>query len=63
MYETFGGFDLQYRCAMDYDLLLKLKINQLPVHISSFYTGKYAVGWFKRLIMENRMQRNTGNKK
>jgi glycosyltransferase involved in cell wall biosynthesis len=27
MYETFGGFDLHYRCAMDYDLLLKLKIN------------------------------------
>jgi glycosyltransferase involved in cell wall biosynthesis len=28
MYETYGGFDLQYRCAMDYDLLLKLKVNQ-----------------------------------
>jgi glycosyltransferase involved in cell wall biosynthesis len=28
MYDTYGGFDLQYRCAMDYDLLLKLKVNQ-----------------------------------
>jgi glycosyltransferase involved in cell wall biosynthesis len=26
-YETFGGFDLHYRCAMDYDLLLRLKVN------------------------------------
>jgi glycosyltransferase involved in cell wall biosynthesis len=28
MYDTYGGFDLKYRCAMDYDLLLKLKVNQ-----------------------------------
>lgn len=26
-YDVFGGFDLQYRCAMDYDLLLRLKVN------------------------------------
>jgi glycosyltransferase involved in cell wall biosynthesis len=27
MYDQYGGFDLQYRCAMDYDLLLKMKTN------------------------------------
>ncbi len=27
IYETYGGFDLQYRCAMDYDLLLRLQVN------------------------------------
>lgn len=27
IYESYGGFDLHYRCAMDYDLLLKLKVN------------------------------------
>jgi glycosyltransferase involved in cell wall biosynthesis len=26
-YDTYGGFDLHYRCAMDYDLLLRLKVN------------------------------------
>ncbi len=26
VYEDFGNFDLLYRCAMDYDLLLRLKI-------------------------------------
>jgi glycosyltransferase involved in cell wall biosynthesis len=26
-YDKFGGFDLRYRCAMDYDLLLRLQIN------------------------------------
>jgi glycosyltransferase involved in cell wall biosynthesis len=28
IYETYGGFDLHYRCAMDYDLLLRLKVNK-----------------------------------
>lgn len=27
IYETYGGFDTRYRCAMDYDLMLRLKIN------------------------------------
>jgi glycosyltransferase involved in cell wall biosynthesis len=27
-YDRLGGFDSKYRCAMDYDLLLKLKVNQ-----------------------------------
>jgi glycosyltransferase involved in cell wall biosynthesis len=26
-YDQFGGFDIQLRCAMDYDLLLRLKVN------------------------------------
>ncbi len=26
VYERYGGFDLRYRCAMDYDFLLRLKI-------------------------------------
>ncbi|HTR28127.1 MAG TPA: glycosyltransferase family 2 protein [Puia sp.] len=26
-YDRYGGFDLHYRCAMDYDLLLRLKVN------------------------------------
>jgi glycosyltransferase involved in cell wall biosynthesis len=26
-YETYGVYDLHYRCAMDYDLLLRLKVN------------------------------------
>lgn len=26
-YDEFGGFDTQLRCAMDYDLLLRLKVN------------------------------------
>jgi glycosyltransferase involved in cell wall biosynthesis len=26
-YDAYGGFDLHYRCAMDYDLLLRLKVN------------------------------------
>jgi glycosyltransferase involved in cell wall biosynthesis len=26
-YDVYGGFDLRYRCAMDYDLLLRLKVN------------------------------------
>ena len=28
IYETYGGFDLRYRCAMDYDLMLRFKINK-----------------------------------
>jgi glycosyltransferase involved in cell wall biosynthesis len=27
LYQKYGGFDIHYRCAMDYDLLLRLKIN------------------------------------
>ena len=27
IYHRLGGFDSKYRCAMDYDLLLKLKVN------------------------------------
>jgi glycosyltransferase involved in cell wall biosynthesis len=27
-YDRFGGFDAAYRCAMDYDLLLRFKVNQ-----------------------------------
>lgn len=43
-YETYGGFDLKYRCAMDYDLLLKLKVNQcrfeyLPFTIANMRWG------------------------
>ena len=26
IYEVYGGFDLHYRCAMDYDLLLRFKV-------------------------------------
>jgi glycosyltransferase involved in cell wall biosynthesis len=28
LYDRFGGFDGKYRCAMDYDLLLRMKVNQ-----------------------------------
>jgi len=28
IYDRFGAFDIHYRCAMDYDLLLRLKVNQ-----------------------------------
>ena len=27
IYETYGGFDPEYRCAMDYDLLLRFRVN------------------------------------
>lgn len=27
-YDLYGGFDLQFRCAMDYDLLLRMKVNR-----------------------------------
>ena len=27
-YDRLGGFDSKYRCAMDFDLLLKMKVNQ-----------------------------------
>jgi glycosyltransferase involved in cell wall biosynthesis len=26
VYETYGGFNLHYRCAMDYELMLRLKV-------------------------------------
>lgn len=28
IYESFGGFDLHYRCAMDYDLMLRLLVKK-----------------------------------
>lgn len=35
-YERFGGFDLHYRCAMDYDLLLRLSVSHCRfIHISA----------------------------
>jgi glycosyltransferase involved in cell wall biosynthesis len=45
-YETFGGFDLQYRCAMDYDLLLKLKMNQCRFKYIPFTLANMRWGGF-----------------
>jgi len=46
-YESFGNYDLRYRCAMDYDLLLRLKVNQcrfkhIPVVLANMRWGGFS---------------------
>jgi glycosyltransferase involved in cell wall biosynthesis len=47
VYETYGGFDLQYRCAMDYDLMVRLKVKKcrfiyLPFTLANMRWGGFS---------------------
>ena len=43
-YDAFGTFDPHFRCAMDYDFLLRLKVNNCRFCIRSRSRGEYALG-------------------
>jgi glycosyltransferase involved in cell wall biosynthesis len=52
IYETYGGFDLQYRCAMDYDLLLRFKVKNcrftyIPEILSNMRWGGFSDEFWK----------------
>ncbi|HVY75136.1 MAG TPA: glycosyltransferase family 2 protein [Puia sp.] len=52
VYETFGGYDVRYRCAMDYDLLLRLRVNQcnfvyIPRVLSNMRWGGFSDKFWK----------------
>lgn len=55
VYEKEGGFDLKYKYAMDYDLLLRLKRKGYKFHnvksviANMRYDGKSDINWFKTL--------------
>jgi glycosyltransferase involved in cell wall biosynthesis len=63
-YEKFGSFDKNYRCAMDYELLLRLKINGCQfVHIPAVLTNmrwegfsdkRWMLGCKETLAIKNR---------
>ncbi|HVT85375.1 MAG TPA: glycosyltransferase family 2 protein [Chitinophagaceae bacterium] len=52
IYETYGCFDLQYRCAMDYDLLLRFKVKNcrfayIPEVLSNMRWGGFSDEFWK----------------
>jgi glycosyltransferase involved in cell wall biosynthesis len=52
VYEKYGGFDLRYRCAMDYDLLLRFKVNNcrfiyIPHILSNMRWGGFSDKFWK----------------
>lgn len=52
IYEKYGGFDVNYRCAMDYDLLLRMKVNQcrfkyIPRVLANMRTGGFSDNQWK----------------
>jgi glycosyltransferase involved in cell wall biosynthesis len=52
IYESYGGFDLQYRCAMDYDLLLRFKVKNcrfayIPHILSNMRWGGFSDKFWK----------------
>jgi glycosyltransferase involved in cell wall biosynthesis len=46
LYETYGGFDLQYHCAMDYDFMLRLKIKKCRFKYLPFTLANMRWGGF-----------------
>jgi glycosyltransferase involved in cell wall biosynthesis len=64
IYETYGGFDLKYRCAMDYDLLLRFKVKNcrfvyIPHVLSNMRWGGFsdkfwAIGCRETLEIKNK---------
>jgi glycosyltransferase involved in cell wall biosynthesis len=63
IYETHGGFDLDYRCAMDYELMLRLKIAKcrfkyLPYTIANMRWGGFSDTSWKIGCRETREIKN-----
>ncbi|MDP4211270.1 MAG: glycosyltransferase family 2 protein [Bacteroidota bacterium] len=46
IYETYGGFDPQYRCAMDYDLLLRFKVKNCRFSYAPYILSNMRWGGF-----------------
>ena len=63
IYETYGDFDLHYRCAMDYELMLRLKVAKchfkyLPYTIANMRWGGFSDTSWKIGCRETREIKN-----